>query len=149
MGPRKYLWYLDLQSGSVLQSLRSELQLRESERRHAIPGIVSESSTGDAESQLRRLRDGRVEAVPRPDAEPWPALRPANRHLGRVGQAVRLPPAASVREFSVARRQKQFRAPCGSGLEHREQRKINGSDWVRCRLYKCHEHCGPHGGKLP
>src|SRR5213594_894529 len=29
-----------------------------------------------------------VEAGPRPDAEPWPALRPADRHLGRLGQAV-------------------------------------------------------------
>src|SRR5215467_4555327 len=123
MGPRKYLRYLDIQSGSVLQSLGSELQLRESERRHAIPGIVSESPTGDAESQLCRLRDGRVEAGPRPNAEPWPALRPANRHLGRVGQAVRLPPAASIRELSVTRRQEQFRAPSGSGLEHRKQRK--------------------------
>src|SRR6516162_3853998 len=114
MGARKYLRYLDLQSGSVLQSFRSELQLRESERRHPIPGIISESPTGDAESQLRRLRDGRVEAVPRPDAKPWPALRPANRHLGRVGQAVRLPPAASVHEFWVTRRQEQLRTPSGS-----------------------------------
>src|SRR5207247_5006427 len=81
---REHLRDLDLQSGSVLQSLRPELQLRESERRYAIPGIVSEPPTGEAESQLRRLPDGRGEAGRRSEAKRWPALRPADRNVGSV-----------------------------------------------------------------
>src|SRR5258705_11911173 len=50
MGPRQHPPNMDLQPGSVLQSRRSELQLREPERRHAIPGVVPQPPAGDAKS---------------------------------------------------------------------------------------------------
>src|SRR5207248_11721556 len=105
---------LDLQPGSILQSLRSELQLRESEGRYAIPGIFSESPARDAKPRLRHVCDRRVETGPRPHAESWAALRSANRHLGRLAEAIRFSKAASACRFQVARRPQQLWASPGS-----------------------------------